>query len=131
MSAGRMVVQKAAEDLARVLAAVPGIVGPGLREVATVGEIRVQVAAWPADRAAPAADARPLTPCEQDCLAFLRREGRPRTAKQVHRGLEEAGRLYGFGTVQKAMTALKDLGHARPVGGRQGYEPAGGAGEAA
>jgi hypothetical protein len=126
-----MVVQKAAEDLARVLSAVPSLVGPGLREVATVGEIRVQIAAWPAAQSAPAVEARPLTPCEQDCLALLRREGRSRTAKQVHRALEEAGRLYGFGTVQKALTALKGLGYARPVGGRQGYEPAGGTGQAA
>lgn len=123
MSAGRMVVQKAAEDLGRVLAAVPSLVGGGIREVVTVGAVRVQVCVWPADRPAPAPEARPLTPCEQDCLDRLRREARPQTAREVHRALDEAGRLYGFGTVQKAMTALKRLGYVRPAGGRKGYEP--------
>ena len=107
MTDPRAAVRAAAADLLRALA---GQRPEPLRVTDAVGGVACLIQVWAADQMMPTArprrDSSRRAGCRRDILDLVRSAGKPLTRKQVVRGLKDAGKAHGLGTVAKALAEL-------------------------
>jgi hypothetical protein len=122
----REVVQSAARDLVRSLAALPD--PPTARVTAADGRVGCLILVWDVAQAMPTARGESRgrrggrrEGCREDILAVLRAAARPLTRKQVVKALRGAGAGHGPGTVAKALAELTRAGELLNPKDKRGY----------
>ncbi len=114
----REAVRAAAEQLLRTLA---GCAGP-VRVAATGGNLACLIQVWGAGQAIPTArDVNRRAGCRRDILRLVGDAGKPLTRKDVIRGLREARKGHGTGTVAKALAELTKGGELVNIKDKRGY----------
>lgn len=118
MTDPRAAVRAAAEQLLRSLAGCPGPV----RVTVAEGALACIVQVWEVGQEMPTAKGGcRRAGCRQDILALVRDAGRPLTRKQVVRGLKDAKKPHGLGTVAKALAELTASGELVNPKDKRGY----------
>jgi hypothetical protein len=122
----RALVQRAAHDLLRSLAALPE--PPTLRVAEAEAGIACLVLVWNAAEVMPTAGAerrrrvgRGRAECQADILDALRTAGHPLTRKELLKALRSAGKNHGESTVAKALANMTTAGELLNPRDKRGY----------